>query len=388
MLIAAAYITGYEILSRMTGGAFTYEFAKYAVISFLTLGMFFKGFTRSSWAYVFYLFLLIPGVLFSAINLDYNTDVGNAIGFNLSGPVCLGISALYCYNRKVSKQKLTLILQSLLLPIISVAVYLYFYTPSIRDALEGTASNFATSGGYGPNQVATILGLGMFILFTRLLTLKNTFVNSIDLLLLALVSYRGIVTFSRGGIITAGVCAVVFLFFFFISSYSTSKKSAFLKVGVSLLVIISIWIVSSISTLGLIDKRYSNENAAGELKEDITTGRSKLIASELEAFYEYPVTGIGVGKVKEYRENKTGVRSATHNEISRLLSEHGILGFFAILILVLTPVLLWFLNQSNYFLFAFLAFWFLTVNHSSMRIAAPAFVYGLALLHITYEKKK
>ena len=53
VLLAAAYVTGFEVLSRMTGGAFTYEFAKYAVIGFLVLGMFYRGFTRTSWPYVF-----------------------------------------------------------------------------------------------------------------------------------------------------------------------------------------------------------------------------------------------------------------------------------------------------------------------------------------------
>jgi len=388
VLIAAAYITGFEVFSRMTGGAFTYEFAKYAVIGFLVMGMFYRGFTRTSWPYVIYLFLLVPGILFSAINLNYSTDVGNTIGFNLSGPVCLGISALYCYDRKIPKKRLASILQALLLPIISITIYLYFFTPSIRDALQGTSSNFAASGGYGPNQVATVLGLGMFVLFTRLLTIKNNLINSIDLLLLALVSFRGIITFSRGGIITAAVCTIVFLVFYYFSSKAISKRNIVLKVGVTSLVIFGIWVISSISTLGLIDKRYSNENAAGELKEDITTGRSRLIASELEAFYEFPITGIGIGKVKEYRKKRTGRGSATHNEISRLLSEHGILGVIAILILVITPVLFWFTNQRNPYLFAFLAFWFLTINHSSMRIAAPAFIYGLALLNFTYEKKK
>ncbi|NNK71781.1 MAG: O-antigen ligase domain-containing protein, partial [Flavobacteriaceae bacterium] len=42
VLLAAAYVTGFEVFSRMTGGAFTYEFAKYAVIMFLTIGMFYR----------------------------------------------------------------------------------------------------------------------------------------------------------------------------------------------------------------------------------------------------------------------------------------------------------------------------------------------------------
>ena len=44
------------------------------------------------------------------------------------------------------------------------------------------------------------------------------------------------------------------------------------------------------------------------------------------------------------------------------------------------------INKKNYFFYAFLAFWFATINHSGMRIAAPSFLYALALLNVTYEK--
>jgi hypothetical protein len=34
------------------------------------------------------------------------------------------------------------------------------------------------------------------------------------------------------------------------------------------------------------------------------------------------------------------------------------------------------------FLSAFLIFWFLTINHSAMRVAFPAFIYGFSLIII------
>ena len=149
VLLGAAYVTGFEVLSRMTGGiGFSYEFAKYMVILFLLVGMFFRGFTRASLPYIIYLFLLLPGILLSAINLNYETNIANAIGFNLSGPFCLGIAALYCYKRKLSVKRYNQVLFTLLLPIISTTIYLYLYTPNIRDALSGTGSNFALSGGF------------------------------------------------------------------------------------------------------------------------------------------------------------------------------------------------------------------------------------------------
>lgn len=91
-------------------------------------------------------------------------------------------------------------------------------------------------------------------------------------------------------------------------------------------------------TSGLIFNRYTNRNAAGELKEDITTGRVEIIETELTAFYHHPITGIGVGKGREYRKEHLGIGINTHNEISRLLSEHGILGIVALCILIFVPI--------------------------------------------------
>ncbi len=388
VLIAAAYITGFEVFSRMLGGVgFSYEFAKYAVIGFLLLGMIYRGFNRNSYAFIFFLLFLIPGILFSAMNLDYGTNIANAIGFNLSGPVCLAFSALYCYNRKISAQRLQEILTAVLLPLISMTVYLYLFTPSIKDILSGTSSNFAASGGYGPNQVATVLGLGMFILFSRLLIIKIKIINIVDLFLLVLLSYRAIVTFSRGGVVVAGVCSIVFLAVYFLKSTKKEKASLIPKIVLIIIVIVGTWLYTSISTLGLIDKRYANQDAAGRVKKDLSTGRLELINTELEAFYRYPWTGVGIGKTKEFRQEITGYVTASHNEVTRMLSEHGMFGFFGLMILIIAPFIFRTKDKSNLYLYSFVIFWFLTINHSSMRIAAPAFIYGLCLISIINAKK-
>lgn len=388
VLYAAAYFTGAEVFFRMTGGALLYETGKYAVIFFLLVGMFYRGTSLRSIPYWVYLFILVPGILFSAINLNYESNFRTAIIFNLSGPFCLGIAAIYMYYRRVSAEELRRIFLVMLLPIVTTMVYLFLYTPNIRDALNGTESNFQTSGGFGPNQVATILGLGMFILITRLFTIRDRLVNIIDLVILFFMSYRAIVTFSRGGVITAGACAVFFLIFLYVTSNSRNRARLLPKVGIIVFGLMLTWLFTSIQTTGLIDYRYTNRDAAGRLKRDITTGRSDLISSELEAFYEKPLTGIGVGKIKEYRFEQSGTLAATHNEVSRLLSEHGVLGLAALMLLFLTPLFYWFRQRHNPYLIALFIFWFLTINHSSMRLAAPAFIYGLSLLFVLNEKKK
>ena len=53
-------------------------------------------------------------------------------------------------------------------PLIATLVYMFLYTPSIKAVVTSTESNFQTSGGFGPNQVSTILGLGMFLFFFQI----------------------------------------------------------------------------------------------------------------------------------------------------------------------------------------------------------------------------
>ena len=91
------------------------------------------------------------------------------------------------------------------------------------------------------------------------------------------------------------------------------------------------------------------------------------------------------GKNKEYREEVTGIVAASHNELTRLLAEHGSFGIVAILILLITPFVLYLQNRFNLFMLSFYFFWLLTINHAAMRIAAPAFVYALSLLKVKFE---
>ena len=97
---------------------------------------------------------------------------------------------------------------------------------------------------------------------------------------------------------------------------------------------------------------------------------------------------MGVGRNKEVRLDETGINSASHNEISRTLAEHGSLGILTLLILFLTPIFLYLNDRSQIFALGFMVFWLLTINHAAMRIAAPAFVYGLALLRVRFVQEE
>lgn len=387
VLIVCGYLVGSDVFFRMTGGLFFYEQIKYAIIFFLLLGILYKSITSKSIAYITYLLILIPAIFVASYTFRYDIDIRKSIAFNLSGPVCLGVSAIYCLGRKVTFQQIRYVLLFILLPIISMTTYLFFYTPNLQDIITGTQSNFEASGGFGPNQVSTVLGLGMFILVTRFFLYSDNIIwKIINGGALILMSYRALLTFSRGGVIAAVIICVIFMLMTLYYAKEFTKRKLINTLFVLGLVVFTTWGYSNIISGGLLEKRYNNQDAAGREKEDLSTGRFDLIETELEGFYENPIFGLGVGNNKYYRLDKTGVESASHNEVSRMLAEHGALGVIALIILFTMPLFRFFSGNKNIFFFSFFLFWFLTVNHSAMRIAAPAFIYGLSLLTITSEK--
>ena len=387
-LIFSGYIVASEVFFRMTNGVPNNEYGKYSVIIFLLIGMYFSGLTVKSFIYWLFILFLIPGVVIGINALDFEVNIRKAIAFNLSGPVCLAISAIYTYQRKVSKKEIEFLITTMILPIITMATYMYLYTPSNKDIFTGTDSNFATSGGFGPNQVSTILGLGMFLIFIKLvLYTKGRKYQFLNIILLAYISYRGILTFSRGGVYTGIIMIILSLFSMYLISNLKGKLKINIIMIVSIFAGIFIFIFSSIQTGGMINKRYAGEDALGREKASKFSGREKLVESELKMFLDNPITGIGVGVNKQFREELTGIESASHNEISRMLAEHGVLGVVNLLILLLTPLFLYLSNKQNVFLFSFYFFWLLTINHAAMRIAAPAFFYALSLLKVSFKEE-
>ncbi len=384
----SAYLVSAEVFLRMTKGLILYETGKYGVILFLLLGVYVGRFKQKfSVSLSFYLLLLLLGIVFTRV--PEGEYIRKAIAFNLSGPFVLGFAGLYFYKRVIYKEDLLNALFFMLLPLISMVTYLFLYTPNLREIVFGGVANFATSGGFGPNQVATALGLGVFIIPVLILLKKRiTGYLLLDVFVLLYFVYRALLTFSRGGLITGVVAIISFVLF-----YTLFKKVSFgafvSYAGLTAVFIVSIWLYTSNITGGMLDNRYAGKNAKGVQKKDISSGRGAILNEQIVSFLENPL-GIGVGNGKYKRQGTIGhVTAASHNELGRLLEEHGIIGFIILLLLLGLP-LFNFWNGDNYnraFTTAFYLFWFLTINHSAMRIAFPGFIYGLSLINITHEKE-
>ena len=72
---------------------------------------------------------------------------------------------------------------------------------------------------------------------------------------------------------------------------------------------------------GLFSKRFSSIDSSG---------RFDISLAEIEIFSKNIISGVGPGGANKYFPYLYGHRTASHNEFSRLLSEHGIIGFYSI----------------------------------------------------------
>uniref|UniRef100_UPI0040497B67 O-antigen ligase family protein n=1 Tax=Gelidibacter sp. TaxID=2018083 RepID=UPI0040497B67 len=387
ILKACAYFVGAEVFFRTTKGAISYEAGKYLVILLMLLGMFYKGLSGKGYPYFIYMMFLIPSIFVASTTLSFDVNFRTNIAFVLSGPICLGIAALFCYDKKVSQEQLSTILLYMMLPILAHTAYLFLYTPDLEEVLSGTGSNREASGGWGANQVSTALGIGMLVLTMRLFSKSpGLILKLINIGLLGLVSFRAVVTFSRGGVIAAFMTIAAFLIIYYTKVTSKKKNEILIVFLLFSFSMAATWVITSNQTAGLIDLRYANKDHLGREKQDLSTGRGELFMNEIEGFLNNPFFGIGSSRAKDQRIEVDGQGVTSHSEVSRTLSEHGMFGIAMLLILLIKPFDFRAQNKQNVYFYAFMVFWFATINHSSMRIAAPAFIYGLALLNVTYEK--
>ena len=163
-LLFSVYIVGLEVLLRMTGAKLFWEFGKYAIIYFLFIGL-----IRANKKVhipppiILYFISLLPAIIhvpFHTFNI-WRQDVA----FNLSGPAVLTLCSIYLFNRKINKQMLLEMLFVMILPIISISIYNILIMPDLSTYRFMPYSDFYTSGGFGPNQISTIFGLGVSGMF-------------------------------------------------------------------------------------------------------------------------------------------------------------------------------------------------------------------------------
>lgn len=375
-----AYVTGAETLWRMTKAAVPWEFGKYAIALMMILALLRSRRLSGPLLPFLFLMLLLPSLVLPLANTDA-AELRNQVSYNLSGPFALAVCLWFFSHVRLPRAQVQRLFLSLMGPIIAIAAVTLYGILTAKDLVFSDDSNTALSGGFGPNQVSAILSLGALTAF--LWALDSTVTNPLRVLMFTITLYlltQSVMTFSRTGLYLAFgglLIAIPFLV--------TNRKSRLqLLLGLILLGVIGnsvLWPRLDKFTEGALGKRFSDTQLSG---------RDSIVMADLQVFAENPVFGVGPGQTRHFRTHKIQYyQVAAHTEFSRLLSEHGLFGLLAIVLLLVMGIQ-HFLNArtaGGKALVGVMLFWsVLFMFVGAMRLAAPAFAFGLSAVSLLPEK--
>lgn len=388
-LLAVGYLCGLELVLRLSRSGLPHEFVKYAVALILLI-IWIRSRANIHLGILMYFLLMLPGILLSE---GYTTEeTRQFISANMSGPLCLTVSALFFYRRKIHVDHFIEVLRWLLYPLITLVSILIIKSPDLSEVDFGYGSNFQTSI-YGPNQVSSVLGLGIIIIGLGILLKLRLFKWTwMGLGLAGLFFFRGLLTFSRGGIITAVVVlALVYLLILLSGRVSTGLRvRVIFFVIVGFIAVYSVFQYTNEVTNNALFNRYAGIRNGKKLETDsYTSGRARIAKIDWEIFKENWVLGVGVGMGKSARAEE-GYEIIAHIEFTRMLAEHGLAGIISLLILLFLPIMRFrkeTLIFNRVFLLVGVLFCFSFMLHSATRIAAPMFMYGFIFLQLVPARK-
>lgn len=373
-----AYITGAEVLWRMTGAYVPWEFGKYGVAALFLISMARYSRLHGPMLPFLYFIFLVPS---SALTL-ISEPLGAArqqISFNLSGPFALMVSALFFSHLKLDGEQMQWLRLAFIAPIIGIAVIALSSTLTNPELVFTGESNNATSGGYGPNQVSAALGLGaMLLLFFLIEAQASNFIRIVLFLTMLVLATQSAMTFSRGGLYNA-VGGIVVGFLFLARDMRSMVKIvliASLLIGTA-----TLYVIPRLDdfTDGALTRRFESTDP---------TNRDHIVDADLQIWKEHPLLGVGPGQGPNYRK-AIFYGAVAHTEFSRLFAEHGFLGFISLLLLFFMGAQTIFQStgiKAKAAKASVLTWSVLYMLNAAMRLAVPSFLFGLAFTNLDLDE--
>jgi len=362
----AAYIAGAEVLWRMTKAGVFWEYGKYLTIFVLIIALFNYRKLAVSKLSLFYLFLLLPGVLITVLSVNWPEARDNISGY-FSGHVALVVCICFFSQTTFSKKQVGRLLWFLIMPVVSIAMLAFSASQTITE--WSANSNNLASGGFSANQVSNTLGLGLLAIWVLLLYIRLNWFTRIAVAVLGLwFLAQALLTFSRGGVLTAiipGILITIPILF------DPRRRMQIIPLVIGVL-IFALMIGPALDSLtnGALTQRYT------ETDKRALTGRDDIVAGDLNAFMEHPVLGVGVGLAAPYRN---GI--AAHTEYSRMLGEHGLLGLAALVLLIVMFLMNlqrnWKVPLARSMVISAALWAFIYLTQAAMRTVAPSLLLAL-----------
>jgi hypothetical protein len=376
----AAYMAGAEVLWRMTGAQTYWEFGKYGAVAIFVLSILRTRKLTPAILPFTYFALLIPSIALT-VSAETFSGAREQISFNLSGPLALMVAAWFFSHAQLTGSSVRTMFIAFIGPAIGVATLAAKGTFA-GDVVFYNASNMATSGGYGPNQVSAVLGLAaMLALFIALDAGIRTGMRGLMIAVMGWTAAQSALTFSRSGMYmsAAGAGLAICLLM-----GDRRFRSKLIPIAVVIFTVGNYFVVPYLDAF--------TDGAIGERFQDVyLTGRDRMIKADIELWKRNPILGVGPGEGRAFRgesimEGRVGrmrggpPNLAAHTEFSRLLSEHGLLGLAALGVLLFAG----FRNvtrmpdrRTQALVAAFGCWSALFMLGDGMRILAPSFVFAI-----------
>lgn len=384
ILFLSGYIFGLEILGRMVKASpfVPYQLGNYYMLLVFCYSIIRMHTSQKGMIGKVILLLCIPAFYLIPYENYYVYFINS-----FSGILCLGLAAVYFGNQRYSAEDLKNFIKIIVLPILVIALYVSIKSPSFDDIDFALGANFETTGGFGSNQVSTVFGVGACVLLLPYLRRKVVFSSykGISIVLIALFVFRGLLTFSRGGMLGALV-AVGFSFLYLNWKSRANRLRFFLQLILILGGGALVFVVTNEITGGTLSERYEGETA-GTLRGDrvknlstITSNRSKIALAEWDIFTSHVLLGVGPGAGYKAREKFLGKSTAAHTEFTRLLAEQGLPGLFIGIIFIFYPLIRIKNSKSveeTYYIIAFFSLAVITSFHSAMRTMITPLFWAL-----------
>jgi O-antigen ligase len=378
LLRSLGFFTGSEVAVRMTAGSLLpWEFSKYACILLLAVALLRRSRREATpWSLSLFLLFLFPSMVL--LPWEDLQELRRQLSFNLSGPVLMGLGLLVFYRRRVTFEEMKGFFLWTLVGVLLMVGTILIRSPSLAEIEFADSANFAASGGYGPNQVSTLYGLGLLLLggtlllpVFRLLGKWSTWSLFFSLLFLATL------TFSRGGLFAAllGISATLM-----VTPARTGGRQRIFLLFVFLVTATVVFVAVNQLSEGQARARYLNIDEHNQFeREDYTTGRLDIMKGDLRLFLDHPILGVGPGNSAWQRQN---IQIVAHSEMTRLLAEHGLFGLMILLAMFFLPLRA-FANPvgcNRPFLVMVAGYALLTMLHSATRLAVAPLLFALGFV--------
>lgn len=367
---ALGYLAGCEVLWRMTNAEVFWEMGKYAICLVTLIGLMRLRAPRRNRALAAgYFGLLLPSAILTLTTFTLELS-RQQLSFNLSGPLSLALCVVFFSNIKLSQEEIRRVYFSLIIGVAGILTLAFISTITHTIRFSGE-SNFVTSGGFGPNQVSSMLGLALFLILLMLIDTKLPWAYRAPMIGLALMfAVQAALTFSRSGLALAFAgmgAALLYL-------VRDSRARLTLIIVAALLFAAAKYVIIprlEDFTHGQIAERFSNSTS---------TNRGTLANGDLIIFKDNPALGVGPGLGLVARR-RMGIYDAAHTEFTRMLAEHGSLGALALLLYLVLGIKAVRASQTvtSRAIVAGMVVWVtMLMAINGMRVAAPGFLFGLA----------